>query len=588
YTIQASDDLITCTATATDIDGGSASDTATATVVNTDPVLSTVTISPSSANNDDTLSCSATATDADGGAPVVSYTWTGSASGSLGSGSTVDLSTTTAQGAETITCTATATDTDGGVDTGTASLSLDNRAPTVRVSLAPSSGATKNDTLTCTAVVADDDGDTLTTTFSWTVAGGSVTASSTSRLTSTLAGAFVAGNIVACTADTADGKGGTESASASTTIVNNPPTVSAVSLDKSTIYTNEALTASVTTSDADGDTVTVSYNWFVAGSSVQDGASETLNGASASAGFEKGEAVYVVVTASDGTDTATSTSTTLTVSNTPPGAPVVAIDPSDPEEGEDLFCEVTTESSDADGDPLTYIMSWTYDTTPYTGAITDVWTEDTVDGADTVGEEEWECTATPNDGDDDGETGSVSVTVQSGCDVDGDGYLSNSTECGGLDCDDDDASVYPFAGDSYGDGIDGDCDGMDCEGGYYGTAYFVSCPVNESWSDASQICTDAGYDSLASVLSAGEQSFLESLRPDSSVKYWLGLSDQSVEGDWGTWESGLPVTYTNWGSGEPNNFCDSAGCEDCLEMIANSYWNDQRCYGAHGLFCELR
>ena len=88
YTIQASDDpgdVLTCTATASDTDGGSASDTASATVTNTEPVLGSVTISPASANNDDTLTCSATATDVDGGIPTVSYVWTASRSGSLGS-----------------------------------------------------------------------------------------------------------------------------------------------------------------------------------------------------------------------------------------------------------------------------------------------------------------------------------------------------------------------------------------------------------------------------------------------------------------------------------------------------------------------
>ena len=50
-------------------------------------------------------------------------------------------------------------DTDGGTDVDSATRDLDNRAPTVSVSLSPSSGATKTDTLTCTAVVTDDDDD---------------------------------------------------------------------------------------------------------------------------------------------------------------------------------------------------------------------------------------------------------------------------------------------------------------------------------------------------------------------------------------------------------------------------------------------
>ena len=224
YTILDTDDpgdVLTCTATATDAESGTASDT----VSNTDPVMGTVSISPASANNDDTLTCSATATDPDGGSPTLTYAWSGSSAGSLG---TVDLSTTTVASSETVTCTATASDTDGGGAVGTATLTTANRAPIV--SLSPSSGAVTSDTLTCSASASDDDGDSLTTTFSWTVGGTTVSATSTASLSSTLAGAFVAGNLVACTATTADGKGGSDDDTASTTITNTAPTVSTPSL----------------------------------------------------------------------------------------------------------------------------------------------------------------------------------------------------------------------------------------------------------------------------------------------------------------------------------------------------------------------
>jgi hypothetical protein len=46
-----------------------------------------------------------------------------------------------------------------------------------------------------------------------------------------------------------------------------------------------------------------------------------------------------------------------------------------------------------------------------------------------------------------------------GCDEDGDGFVSQA--CGGDDCNDNDATVYPGACDIKGDGIDQDCDGVD-------------------------------------------------------------------------------------------------------------------------------
>ena len=428
YTLVDSDDpgdIVTCTVTATDADGGTDTGSASATVTNTDPVLGTVSISPASANNDDTLTCAASATDADGGTPTVTYAWSGSSAGSLGTGSSVDLSATSAVSGETITCTATATDVNSGTDVGTATRDLSNRAPSVTVSMSPSSGATRTDTLTCTASVSDDDDDSLTTTFAWTVQGSPVTATSTSTLASSLAGAFVAGNLVACTATTTDGKGGSDDDTASTTITNTAPTVSAVTLSPSSVYTNDTLTATATASDADGDTLTVTYDWYVDGTSVQNTSSATLDGSATTGGFDKDQPVYVVVTADDGTDTVTSTSATLTVLNTKPGAPVVTIDPGDPVIGDDLFCDVTTESNDADGDAVTYTMAWTVDTASHTGALTTTWTDDTVDGADTAVDEVWECVATPNDGDDDGSTTSDSVTITQSCN-DGSVVLTSS------------------------------------------------------------------------------------------------------------------------------------------------------------------
>ena len=64
----------------------------------------------------------------------------------------------------------------------------------------------------------------------------------------------------------------------------------------------------------------------------------------------------------------TGTSSTVTVSNTAPTAPVVAITPVDAESGDDLTCSVTTASTDADGDALTYAFAWDVDGVDFTSA----------------------------------------------------------------------------------------------------------------------------------------------------------------------------------------------------------------------------
>ena len=360
YVVAATDDpgdTLTCSVIATDTDGGRVSGSASATVRNTAPELGAVTITPASANNDDTLTCSASATDADGGTPTVTYAWSGSLAGSLGSGGSLDLSTTAAASAEVITCAATAADLDGGSDTASTTRTLDNRAPSVSVTLTPSP-ATRGDTLTCAAAASDADGDAVTTSFAWTVAGASTPATTTGAASSTLSGAFTKGQAVVCWATATDGKGGS-----------------------------------------------------------------------------------VAVFASE------------TIANTPPPAPGVAIAPSAPEEGEDLVCEVSSASVDVDGDAVTYAMTWTRGGVAYAGATSGIWPGDTIAGAATAEGDLWACTATPNDGTDGGSTGTDSVTVLArqpvsltGADADYVFTGTNAYDYAG--------HAVAFVGDVEGDGVD--------------------------------------------------------------------------------------------------------------------------------------
>ena len=62
----------------------------------------------------------------------------------------------------------------------------------------------------------------------------------------------------------------------------------------------------------------------------------------------------------------------------------------------------------------------------------------------------------------------------------------------------------------------------------------------------------------------------------SPGRLWTGLTDEVNEGEF-VWDSGQPVTYTNWNGGEPNG---GTG-ENWVELIINSplpsqngFWND--------------
>jgi len=100
---------------------------------------------------------------------------------------------------------------------------------------------------------------------------------------------------------------------------------------------------------------------------------------------------------------------TTGTANTPPTAPVVAITPASPTRRDDLSCTVTTESTDADGDPISYAFSWTRD-----GADAGV-ASMTVPAAEIEVGEAWTCIVTPSDGIDDGPAGTAEATILPVC-----------------------------------------------------------------------------------------------------------------------------------------------------------------------------
>lgn len=85
---------------------------------------------------------------------------------------------------------------------------------------------------------------------------------------------------------------------------------------------------------------------------------------------------------------------------------------------------------------------------------------------------------------------------------------------------------------------------------------------------------------LVTVTSGDEKNFLVSngLAPH---RYWIGgvqdAAGPEKDGGWG-WVTGEPWSYTNWGTGEPND----SGNEDCAQWWntpALGTWNDRACSG---------
>lgn len=193
-------------------------------------------------------------------------------------------------------------------------------------------------------------------------------------------------------------------------VIDGQPTAPTVSITPNPATTTMDLVAAASGSiDPEGASVTYTYEWFHNGAST----TQTSNTVIASS-TQKGDTWTVRVTPSDGMYQGPYTEASITISNSPPSAPVVDITPTSPTEGvEDLTCTITAPSTDDDGDALTYTFEW-YDGS---GALMST-TSATTSTTDTISNSitspgTWECIVYAFDGQDDGFEGSATVDVQS-------------------------------------------------------------------------------------------------------------------------------------------------------------------------------
>ncbi len=376
------------------------------TIANTPPYVSTVNVTPPSPTTDQDLSCVVTGGDIDG--DPVSYTYEWKVDGLSVSGDTGTLSHTTFSRGQQVTCAATPHDgiLDGAALVSAASTVANSPPVLDAVSISPAQ-PTQSDTLTCTVSGHDEDGDEISYTYAWSrnhTPSGVSTATLDPSLTQR-------GDLWSCTATPNDGTApGASASSADVMISNAAPEVLSVVLSSLSPSTDTTLTAIATTQDTDGDSVSVSWAWKVNGTLVPGATSASLSGL---VFFDRGDTIEAIATPDDGSETgAPRASATATVGNAAPTAPIAQTAPAAPTESDDLVCVVDQPSTDADGDPITYTVSWDVDGAPWTGATYDTtWAGDTISAADTQGDETWTCTMTPNDGRSGGAATSVEATI---------------------------------------------------------------------------------------------------------------------------------------------------------------------------------
>jgi hypothetical protein len=94
-----------------------------------------------------------------------------------------------------------------------------------------------------------------------------------------------------------------------------------------------------------------------------------------------------------------------------------------------------------------------------------------------------------------------------------------------------------------------------------------------TWPSSRDMAT-ANEAHLVTIRSAAEQSWIQAtFNAYQNGWFWIGFNDIQVEGQW-VWDSGEPVTYTNWRSGEPDG-----GLAQAHGMLYSDYlWVDHH-YG---------
>ncbi|WP_407384311.1 RICIN domain-containing protein [Ruminococcus sp.] len=96
---------------------------------------------------------------------------------------------------------------------------------------------------------------------------------------------------------------------------------------------------------------------------------------------------------------------------------------------------------------------------------------------------------------------------------------------------------------------------------------------NITWTQAKEICEHRGGH-LAVINSSEENEALANLASSLSNYVWIGGTDEDSEGSW-HWINGDDFSYTNWYSGEPNNYAEGGGSENYMGLLGRTgLWND--------------
>ncbi len=315
------------------------------------PQVSSVEITPKiEVYNDTTLNCSATASDADDEL-VIDYSWMKD-SELIGSDAAIDLEAQVIQPRDVITCIAAVTDSQGAEAADSASITIENRLPSIDTLSLTESNPEVNESIDCLISTSDPDGDELTTSYSWE-RDEDVLGQGASLDLSTIS--VEVGDIITCRASVDDGYGGGDSASVALEIRNTPPEISQVEISPQTTSIGDTLTCSASGTDLNDGELIPTYLWT--NGQTEIGTEQNLELTADIASMEDLIQCLAMVTDAQG-ESASSSETIMIGNATPQFTTGIAITPSTGVfVGVQVSCAV--EAADAEDGPLNPIFSWT-------------------------------------------------------------------------------------------------------------------------------------------------------------------------------------------------------------------------------------
>ncbi len=408
-------------------DGTTDGATATATTaINRAPVVDSLLLTPSAPTTNAILTATASVSDADGDAIALTYLWKVNgvivqstlASSSLTS--TLNLSELGyGDRGDEVTVEVTPSDGKNNGTTVSSSITIVDIAPVVDSVIIAPTAPLPSSTLTAIAMVSDADNDAITLTYVWKINGAEAqTTTGSTSLTDMLDlstfDTLQPGDVITIEATpTAVGIAGA-TATASIT-VNRAPVVESVLLTPSDPASNQTVTATVSATDADNDSLTLTYVWKVNGNVVQTTDSVNFTDTlalSLTGQGDAGDVITVEVTANDGKQIGGTATATTTVVNTAPEVAFISLTPTAPLPSEFLIAAVS--ASDPDNDPVTLTYVWkrngeVVQTTTETASVTDTLDLNTISGL-TSGDE-ITVEVTPHAGGVDGVTETASTTI---------------------------------------------------------------------------------------------------------------------------------------------------------------------------------